>query len=132
MGLFDLLAGIFGDGDTDTSFNWGLINSVEQVKDILAASESRPQVIFKHSSRCATSFFARNDLETFPEEEKPNLDFHLVDVICNRGESMFIAERLAVRHESPQVFVLYKGRVIWNGSHHRVQSQNVIEAIREL
>lgn len=130
MGLLDAIAGAFsgnGDKDTDSGFDWQPIESTEQVDEVLLASNTDTRIIFKHSPRCATSYFARNDLEKYPKEETESLVFHMIDVIRHREVSRYLADRVEVRHESPQVFVICNGEVVWHGSHHHVQSDNIRE-----
>jgi bacillithiol system protein YtxJ len=39
-----------------------------------------------------------------------------------------VAERLGVRHESPQVFVVVRGRATWHSSHSGVTAERVSRA----
>ncbi|MEX0610230.1 MAG: bacillithiol system redox-active protein YtxJ [Balneolaceae bacterium] len=122
MGILDKL---FGGEKAETDFGWDVISTEEEVDEILLASNYKPQVIFKHSTRCATSFFARTSLETFPESEKQNADFYLVDVISNRPVSLYLADKFGVRHESPQLIIIKNGEILWHGSHHEVQVEKL-------
>lgn len=130
MGLLKNISGIFGGEKENTGhFDWNVIESTGQLNRIMEVSRSRPQVIFKHSPRCATSFFAKNNLESFPPVQKKQFDFHFVDVIRSRDISTFIASLLETRHESPQVFVIRNQQVIWHGSHQQVQNKNILKAV---
>ena len=109
--------------------SWNLLTSEQEVDEVVLASNGNPQVILKHSPRCGTSFFVKNGLDSIKKEESSNADFHLVDVIRNRSVSMYLAEKLGIRHESPQAFVLKEGEVSWHGSHHRVNEARILEAV---
>lgn len=131
MGIFNSLSGMFGSDDSDEpSFKWKVPEDEEAVENILGKSEERVQLLFKHSSRCATSYFARKSLENFPEERKAAVDFHMVDVIQQRQLSGRIADKFNIRHESPQLFILKDNEVIWHGSHSQVSSDSVLEVIQ--
>ena len=47
----------------------------------------------------------------------PDWRIYLLKVIEQRRPSDTVAERLGVRHESPQAFVIRPGRCVWHGSH---------------
>lgn len=76
-------------------------------------------VIFKHSARCPISRAARSEVERFVQE-MPEIPVYWVDVIHNPAVSRQIAERAAIRHESPQSIVLRAGTVVWHASHYDV------------
>lgn len=110
---------------------WRTVSSEEILDDILAPSNKRPQVIFKHSNQCGTSFFAKKNLEVVNKTELEQVDLHLIDVIHQRMLSRYLSEKVGVRHESPQLFVLKEGQVIWSGSHHQVNADNLMNAINQ-
>lgn len=110
---------------------WRTVSSEEILDDILAPSNERPQVIFKHSNQCGTSFFAKKNLEVVNKTELEQVDLHLIDVIHQRMLSRYLSEKVGVRHESPQLFVLKEGQVIWSGSHHQVNADNLMNAINQ-
>ncbi|MFY7994757.1 MAG: monothiol bacilliredoxin BrxC family protein, partial [Sediminibacterium sp.] len=60
--------------------HWIPLQRPEQLDTIVAASHSRPQVIFKHSTRCSISsmVLARLERETPPE----GWDFYLLDLLA--------------------------------------------------
>lgn len=121
--MFDGIKNIFGsDSQEDKVMNW---NSIDwnQFNAILLSSNRRPQVIYKHSTRCATSYFALKNIQMLSEEDIGKADFYLVNVIGDRELSQKIARELGVRHESPQVIILKGGEVQWHGSHQQVQAE---------
>jgi gamma-glutamylcyclotransferase (GGCT)/AIG2-like uncharacterized protein YtfP len=52
-----------------------------------------------------------------------------VDVVRRRSLSRSIAERLEVRHESPQVILLREGRAAWVASHGKVDADALEEQV---
>lgn len=106
---------------------WKQLSEEGEIAEVLSASEQKPQVIYKHSTRCATSFFALKNLETLSEDKYDRADYHMVNVIKDPSLSQYIAEKLNIIHESPQLLLLENKKVSWNGSHQAVQSE-ILEA----
>ncbi|HEU5052245.1 MAG TPA: bacillithiol system redox-active protein YtxJ [Hanamia sp.] len=95
--------------------NWIPLQDEKQLDEIVAQSNTTPQVIFKHSTRCSVSSMAKNRLE---REEAPNgIPFYLLDLIRYRNISNRIASDFGVRHQSPQVLVIDKGKCTYDESH---------------
>ena len=101
------------------------LTTVSQLADIKEQSNSKPQVIFKHSTRCAVSGVAKNRLErgTAPL----NVDFYFLDLIRNRDISNKIAEEYSVLHESPQVLLINNGECIYEESHSGINMNEIEE-----
>ncbi|HVV04494.1 MAG TPA: bacillithiol system redox-active protein YtxJ [Puia sp.] len=95
--------------------NWITLQSESQLEDILKNSTHRPQVIFKHSTRCSTSALVKNRLERAPQPQ--DVDFYYLDLISYRPVSNKIAESFRIEHESPQVLVIRNGECIYDESH---------------
>ncbi len=105
--------------------NWIPLQEEEQLQEILLNSNTKPQVIFKHSTRCSISSMAKNRLDKTDQPE--GIDFYYLDLIKHRKLSNKIAEDFQVRHESPQVLVINNGKCIYNESHSGI-SMDEIEA----
>lgn len=99
----------------------------DQIDAAITESWSHPVVIFKHSVSCGTSAEAYEELSTLPEA--PTI--YIVDVLASRPVSRALAERFGVRHESPQVLVLWQGRVTWAASHYHVNADEVRQALND-
>lgn len=95
------------------------LNTLEQFDEILQASQERPVLLFKHSTSCFISSHAWRIFQRFVESES-RPEYWLVRVIEQRKLAQFVAQRSAVRHESPQVLLLHKGQVVWHDSHEGV------------
>ena len=107
--------------------NWSVLNTEEQFNSLLEKSNSKPQVIFKHSVRCSISSVVKSRLEKsgIPEE----IDFHILDLIAYRSLSNKIANELDVHHESPQVLLLQNGECIYDESHMAIRMEDISEMI---
>ncbi len=79
-------------------------------------------VLFLHAPRCGISVRAYRQVARLGGE------VGLVDVACDHDVKEAIAERTGVRHESPQVIVLRRGRVVWVGSHGAITTAAVARA----
>lgn len=106
---------------------WILLNSDEQLETIRNNSFNKPQVIFKHSTRCSISSMAKSRLEknAFPT----NADFYYLDLIAHRTISNKVAEDFKVWHESPQVLLMKNGEVVYDESHNGIRWDELMEQI---
>lgn len=104
--------------------NWITLNDESQLQEIISRSNKKPQVIFKHSTRCSVSSMAKNRLERNDQPE--NIDFYYLDLLKNRGLSNKIASDFHVQHQSPQVIVLKNGKPIYNESHSGIIMEEIV------
>ena len=108
--------------------NWIELTHEDQLESIRKESLQKPQVIFKHSTRCATSSMARNRLET--SIQPADIDFYFLDLIKFRSLSDTIATKFAVYHESPQVLLIKNLECVYAESHGGIQMKEIIEQIQ--
>jgi bacillithiol system protein YtxJ len=106
---------------------WIQLTATEQLDDIRVKSIQRPQVIFKHSTRCSVSSMALNRLER--EEAPENTDFHFLDLIQYRTLSGEIADTFQVHHESPQILLIKNAECVYDESHQGISMQELAEQI---
>lgn len=105
------------------TIHWIELNSLQQLIEIKELSKTRPQVIFKHSTRCAISSMAKSRLErnTQPTET----DFYILDLLKYRPLSHKIATDFTVHHESPQVLLIKNTECIYEESHGGIQMDEI-------
>lgn len=103
---------------------WHQLVDENQLEEIKQRSAVKPQVIFKHSTRCSISHLAKNRLEkaTFPN----SADFYYLDLLQHRNISGKIAEDFSVYHESPQVLIIKNGECIYDESHSGISMDDII------
>ncbi len=131
MSFLDKLGSIFNSSpNSDAHQLWHELESEEQFDEIMMASNEKTQIVFKHSPRCSVSFFAMKNLNDIEFWAAHNVDLHLIDVIRNRELSLAFGDKVSVRHESPQLFVIKNAEVIWHGSHNAVNTGSVAQALR--
>lgn len=105
--------------------DWKVLSDARELDEIISRSAFRPQVIFKHSTRCSISSVARGRLERF--DTPANMDFYFLDLIRYRDISNKISELFFVEHESPQVLVIKNGECVYDESHISINMQDIIE-----
>jgi len=128
MGFFEKISNALSSPEINTEDKeiWQKVTSEDDIANIFESSKVKSQVVFKHSTRCAVSFFAMRSLNTPDIIDNEGCDLHLIDVIHQRSISEFFANKVSIRHESPQIFVIRNGEVIWNDSHNSVNKENLL------
>jgi hypothetical protein len=122
------------------------LEHVDELHRLIDESQSRPVLLFKHSHSCGASLEALDELVAYlndrgPERSAPHdgrsaprdsrpLQYAMVTVQTHRAISNAVAQRLGVRHETPQALLIRDGRVVWSASHFRVTAAAVEDAIR--
>jgi bacillithiol system protein YtxJ len=96
---------------------------------LLQHSHDRPVFLLKHSTRCPISRSAWRCYEEL-DDTKPDAGLWKVLVVENASLSSEIAREVGVRHESPQLLLLYKGEVLWHDSHWSLTLEAMEEALR--
>ncbi len=106
---------------------WIPLTDAAQLQEITAKSQTRPQVIFKHSTRCSISSVAMQRLKrgTLPDD----FDFYYLDLIAYRQLSNKVAEQFDVTHESPQILVIRNGQCVYDESHMSITVDDIIESV---
>lgn len=108
----------------ENKINWNELTDLGQLNEIIAISNEKPVVIFKHSTRCSVSRMALKQFENeFNISDKVTPYF--LDLIAYRDISNAIADRFEVTHQSPQLIVIKEGRAIYNVSHSDIDAEEL-------
>lgn len=116
-----------------------LLEHVDELHRLIAESESRPLLLFKHSHSCGVSMEALYELVAHLNDRprrfalrnaRSSPQYAMVTVQTHRAVSNAVAQKLGVRHETPQALLIRDGRVVWSASHFRVTAAAVEDAIR--
>ena len=107
--------------------NWIALTDDAGLEDIKQRSLEKPQVIFKHSTRCSISSMAKNRLERADAPE--TLDFHILDLIRHRDISGKIADDFRVEHESPQILLIKNGECMYDESHTGISMEEIVKQV---
>ncbi len=102
---------------------WIDLHQDRQIQEIKHLSETRAQVIFKHSTRCSISSMAKNRLER--KAAPLDTDFYFLDLIKYRSLSNQIAEVFSVSHESPQVLLIKNMECVYEESHSGIDMDEI-------
>lgn len=105
--------------------HWINLTSEEHLIELKESSKQKPQLIFKHSTRCSISSMVLNRLERSQTPE--NIDFYLLDLIANRSLSASITENFQVHHQSPQILLIVNGECIFDESHGSINMDDIFE-----
>ena len=107
------------------------LEHVDELHRLLAESESRPVLLFKHSYSCGVSMEALDEIVAHLNDRTDTApQYAMVTVQTHRAVSNAIAQQLGVRHETPQALLVRRGRVVWSASHFRVTAAALDHAIR--
>ena len=109
--------------------NWKLISTEQDVLNIIEKSAETPQIIFKDSVSCGISAFAKERLTNGNSLIENLADFNYLDLLSYRTISNFIATKLEVIHQSPQIIVLIDKKVVLRDSRHSIDSKKIAEKI---
>lgn len=105
--------------------NWISLTEEAQLTTIKELSKQKPQVIFKHSTRCNISSMVKSRLER--GYTPGTADFYFLDLIQYRHLSSKISEDFSVYHESPQVLLIKNGDCVYDESHNGISMDEILE-----
>lgn len=129
MSIFNSL---FGNSEekkeTANKINWIPLQFMGQLDEIVALSDQKPAVIFKHSTRCSISRFALKQFEKEFESED-NVDAYFLDLLEHRDISNEIASRFGVYHQSPQLLLIKNGQSVYDVSHSDIDAKDLAERL---
>jgi len=101
------------------------IDSAEKLEALFDESNMHPVFLFKHSDTCGISAHVLEQLEEI------NGDVHIVTVQTDRALSNSIAEKLGIRHASPQAFVLKNGVPTYHATHYGIDPVEIARKLKQ-
>lgn len=130
MGFFKKLLG----NDVDTKqeekvLPWIFLTDIGQLEEIKKDSFSKPQIIFKHSTRCGISSMVMNKFVKSYEIDNELVNLHYLDLLSYRDVSDEIGYTFGVMHQSPQLLIVKNGEVIKHSSHYDINSNVIIDFV---
>ena len=103
---------------------------VQSVDAAIAESRERPVLLFKHSRYCGVSCEALDELKMHIDAQANGaVSYKMITVQTHRPVSDAIAQRLGLRHETPQAILLRDGKVVWNASHFRITATQLDQVL---
>lgn len=107
--------------------NWIVLNTEEQLETLIKNSHDKPQVVFKHSTRCSISSVVKKRLEK--SNPPGHIEFYFLDLIAHRSLSNKISKDLSISHESPQVLLIQNGICKFDESHLVIHMDDILSNI---
>lgn len=86
-----------------------------------------PIWLLKHSSVCGVSSAAFDEVSRFLNEH-PDHQAGVVVVQSHRPLSNHVSQRLKFVHQSPQLFLLKAGKVVWSATHWSITADAMKQA----
>ena len=111
---------------------WIKLTDENQLEECWILSHQKPQLIFKHSTRCSISTMALSRFEGSGILDSDVLDLYYLDLIQYRNISNAIESKSGVRHESPQVIVIDKGEILLSETHGMINGRSILQEIKTL
>lgn len=106
--------------------HWKELQQLSDLELVDQASDNKPVMIYKHSTRCGVSLAVKRNLEkTWNPELELLVEPWYLDLLKHREISNEIAQRYDIRHESPQILIIKNGKCIFDASHYEVQMDEV-------
>lgn len=128
MSFLDKIFGTSADESQVSRIGWKPLTELKQLDEIVALSNEKAVLIFKHSTRCSISRYALKQFEKeFDLEEK--ITPYFLDLLNYRDISNEIANRFAVVHQSPQIIVVKDEKAIYNTSHDSIDAKELANFI---
>ena len=113
MGIFDSMF----KSENKSTWPGIAIESKVHLEALIADSFKRPQLIFKHSTRCSISRFVLADFTAHFTYSSDEFVAHYLDLLNYREISNEIADHFEVVHQSPQLLVVKNGKIVSHASH---------------
>lgn len=119
MGLFNALFGAPKHEEKEEKRQppWRPLVSINQLEEIVEKSNTKTQLIFKHSTSCGISRMVLNTFNAGYDFEKEDFDLYFLDLHSHREVSNETGYRFQVMHQSPQLLVIKNGEAAAHGSH---------------
>ncbi|MFQ5640172.1 MAG: bacillithiol system redox-active protein YtxJ [bacterium] len=102
-------------------------STIVQVNDeekLAEALEAKSAILYKHSTTCSISAKALREVREFSRQNSM-VPVYLLDVRQQRDLSNQVANRLGIRHESPQVIIIKAKKPVWNASHFEITAESL-------
>lgn len=107
-----------------------MIESIGNVNDILTRSQDKLILVYKHSSACPICSHAKAQLEAYLKNRN-EVEVLMVTVQERRDISNEIAEKLGVKHETPQLLFVKNGIVEQSLNHYSITKERIEKVLAE-
>jgi bacillithiol system protein YtxJ len=90
----------------------------------------KPAVLYKHSTQCGICDAAIEEVRSFEAKHPDAATVYYLDLLEHRDVSNAIAQRLGIRHESPQAIVLKDGKPVATLNHRAIRAEALAKAMK--
>ncbi|MGZ0050318.1 bacillithiol system redox-active protein YtxJ [Brevibacillus gelatini] len=101
------------------------LHSIEELEQFVA--QKGKKLLFKHSTICPISTSAYEEFQAYLQEHA--IESAVILVREDRPVSNAVADRFAIKHESPQIFLLENDEVKWHTSHWKITKDAIRQAV---
>lgn len=112
--------------------DWEKLESTQDLSDAIELSKSKAVVLFKHSTRCGISMEAKERIESSWDKIGGLCSFQYLDLLNYRDVSSKIAEQLNVVHQSPQIIIVFREKVVHQASHGSITGETLEKELKQL
>ncbi len=106
------------------------VQKLDDLDRLLAESDHRPVLLFKHSYSCGISAEALDELVEHLNGASPATQYAIVTVQTHRDVSNAVSAKLGIRHETPQAILVRDRKAVWSASHFRVNAASIEKALQ--
>ena len=126
MMIFALIFQFFCSEINEYRMDWIQLTDVSLLNQIDEESNDKYVLIFKHSTRCNISATALSRLQRkWDKDASEQLTPYYLDLLSYRDVSNEIADRYNIRHQSPQVLIIHKGKCVYDASHMEIDLNEI-------
>lgn len=125
MNLFSKIFGSASEPKEEKQLPWIALTTIDQLQEIKTKSKTKPQLIFKHSTRCGISKMVINQFAEQYDLSADQADLYFLDLLSYREVSNEVGYTFQVMHQSPQLLVIKNGVVVAHASHGAVNEIDV-------
>ena len=129
MGLISDFFGGLSKSKDKKILPWIALNDITQLDAISSKSNNKPQIIFKHSTRCSISSMVMNQFVDAYNFSTNDFDLYYLDLLSYRDLSDSVSHKFQVIHQSPQLLVIKNEVVKAHGAHGDVNEINLNQFI---
>ncbi|MEY4875999.1 MAG: hypothetical protein RL708_1148 [Bacteroidota bacterium] len=105
--------------------NWLQLTDENQLDSIIKESFNKPQILFKHSTRCSISRMALSKTERNWSFSSEQISPFYLDLLEHKNISNEIANRFKVEHQSPQMLLIKDGKCVFTSTHNDIDIRDV-------
>lgn len=108
---------------------WKILSALHQITEVIEASKLKPQLFFKHSTRCSISTMALSRFENSSILGNEQIDCWYLDLLEFRPISSEIEKLTKVIHQSPQAIVVHNAQVVYAESHGMIDAVEILNIV---